>query len=81
MAPDLVVEVASPDQSRPELADKVRRYLSAGVRLVWVVWPRYRRVDVWRIGAPAPSTLAAGDDLDGGDVVPGFAYPVARLFE
>ena len=81
VAPDLVVEVASPGHYRPELADKVRRYLAAGVQLVRVVWPRYRQVDVRRAGSPAPVTLSVGDDLDGGDVVPGFTYPVARLFE
>lgn len=37
--PDLAVEVASPDQYRPEMAAKARIYLDAGVPLVWVVWP------------------------------------------
>ena len=81
VAPDLAVEVASPSQWRPEMAAKVGRYLAAGVRLVWVVWPRWEQVDVWHPGDLAPSaTLAAGDALDGEDVVPGFSYPVARLF-
>ncbi len=53
LAPDLAAEVASPNQYRPELADKARRYLAAGVRLVWVVWPKYAQVDVWR---PAPTS-------------------------
>ena len=50
LAPDLVVEIASPTQSRRALAAKARRYLAAGVRLVWVIWPRDRQVDVWRPG-------------------------------
>ena len=36
LAPDLVVEIASPNQSRPKMAAKATRYLQAGVRLVWV---------------------------------------------
>lgn len=81
LAPDLVAEVASPNQFRPELADKVRRYLAAGVRLVWVVWPKYAQVDVWRPGGAQPvETLNLGDQLDGQDVLPGFTYPFARLF-
>lgn len=82
LAPDLVVEVASPSQYRPEMAEKARQYLAAGTRLVWLVWPRSRQVDVWRAGdAAVPSRSLTGDDvLDGEDVVPGFSYPIARLF-
>jgi Uma2 family endonuclease len=81
LAPDLALEVASHRQFQPAMAAKAVRYLNAGVRLLWIVWPRYRRVDVWRPGADSPvATLTDGDDLDGLDVVPGFAYPVTRLF-
>lgn len=81
VAPDLVVEVVSPSQFRPEMAAKAQRYLAAGVRLIWVIWPRYQQVDIWLQGDAAPSaTLAVADTLDGLDVVPGFRFPVAELF-
>ena len=81
VAPDLVVEVASPYQWRPGMAAKVERYLRAGVRLVWVVWPRWQQVDVWHPGDTQPArTLGLGDTLDGENVVAGFAYPVANRF-
>ena len=81
LAPDLAVEVASPNQSRPAMARKAQRYLNAGTRLVWVVWPKRKQVDVWRPGDIKPSaTLSVGDVLDGLDVLPGFTYPVERLF-
>jgi len=81
LAPDLVAEVASPDQYRPEMADKAKLYLASGVRLVWIVWPQWQTVDVWRPGSDAPvATLSVGDALDGMDVVPGFRYPLADLF-
>ena len=83
-APDLAVEVASPKQGAAEMAAKARLYLLGGTRLVWVVWLRTQTVDVWRAGdadADAPSaTLGAADALDGEDVVPGFAHPLADLF-
>ena len=82
LAPDLVAEVVSPSQYRPEMAAKARRYLDAGVRLVWMVWPKYQQVDVWRPGAAQPvAALGTGDLLDGLDVLPGFSYPVASLFK
>ncbi len=81
LAPDLAAEVVSPNQFRPEMADKAQRYLAAGVRLVWVVWSKYFQVDVWRPGSDQPTaTLNIGDQLDGLDVLPGFTYPLARLF-
>jgi Uma2 family endonuclease len=84
LAPDLVAEVASPGETRPELAAKVRNWLAAGVRLAWVVWPRSRQVDVWQPNAQGAAqlvtTLGPGDALDGLDVLPGFAHPVAELF-
>jgi Uma2 family endonuclease len=81
LAPDLVVEIASPSQSRAELAAKARKWLAAGTRLLWVIWPQARQVDVWRPGAEAPvTTLGLEDDLDGLDVLPGFRYAIAALF-
>ena len=81
LAPDLAVEVASPNQYRPAMARKAQRYLNAGTRLVWVVWPKRKEVDVWRPGDSKPSaTLSVGDVLDGLDILPGFTYPLERLF-
>jgi Uma2 family endonuclease len=81
LAPDLVVEVASPSQQRTELAAKARFWLAAGARLIWLIWPRAREVEVWRPGSMVPVvTLGISGTLDGLDVVPGFTYPIASLF-
>ena len=81
LAPDLVVEMASPTQFRPELDAKARAWLTAGVRLVWVIWPRREVVDVWHGASSAPvATVGVGGALDGFDVLPGFTFPVANLF-
>ena len=80
LAPDLAVEVASENQFGPGMGAKAQLYLQFGTRLVWVIWPRYKRVDVWRAGEDRPAPLGLEDTLDGEDVVPGFTYPIARLF-
>jgi Uma2 family endonuclease len=82
-APDLAVEVVSPDQSADAMAAKARMYLRAGTRLVWVVWPQAKHVDVWHVDVPtAPvRTLNIGNTLDGEDVIPGFSYSLADLFQ
>lgn len=79
LAPDLVVEVASPSQGRREMAAKAQRWLDAGVRLVWVVSPEARLVEVWRHGQ-LERVLTPAEDLSGDDVLPGFVFPVRRLF-
>jgi Uma2 family endonuclease len=79
--PEFVVEVASPSQHRPELAAKARRWLQAGVNLVWIVWPVEHEVDVWvASSAGAPRTLGMDDELDGGDTLPGFEAPISALW-
>jgi Uma2 family endonuclease len=57
----------------------VREYLAGGVRLVWLVDPRERRVTVRYPDRP-PRILATGGVLDGEDVVPGFSLPLEDLF-
>ena len=78
--PDLVVEVRSPGDSRREVHDKARMWLSHGVRLAWVVHPDTRTVDVHRPEHPV-ATLGANDSLDGANVLPGFAHAVSAIFE
>ena len=78
-APDLVVEVVSPNDTVFAVDDKVQEWLDAGAGLVWVVNPRRRTVTVHRPGA-APVILTTADTLDGLQVVPGFTLPVADIF-
>lgn len=81
IAPDLAIEIASPDQHRPEMAAKARQYLTAGVRVVWIIWPSRREVDLWRAGSSEPiATLQATDQLAEPDLLPGFAIQVVELF-
>jgi len=77
--PDLVVEVVSSNDLPAEIGAKVAMWLAAGVRLVWVVSPRARTIELH--GPTAPSTtLTETDTLDGAEVIPGFSAPVADIF-
>ena len=79
LAPDLVVEVLSPGDTRREIEEKVADWLEAGVRLVWVVRPSARTLAVHAPGA-ASVVLTPDDVLDGAEVLPGFSYNVRDLF-
>jgi len=79
IAPDLVVEVVSPNDVFARVHKKIQHYLKHQVRLIWLVLPEDRSVTVYRPQA-APATLGNSDLLSGEDVLPGFACPVHELF-
>jgi Uma2 family endonuclease len=80
LAPDLVVEIASLSQSRPDMAEKATQWLTRGVPSVWVIWPVQRELDIWTAGIGQSPTLREHDTLEGGDVVPGFLLPLDQLW-
>jgi Uma2 family endonuclease len=77
--PDLAVEVLSPNDLAYEVDAKVQEYLTAGARLVWVVNPQARTVEVHRPQGTG-TILRENDELDGEDVLPGFRCRVGDLF-
>ena len=80
LAPDFAVEVLSPSETVSDTQEKLADYRAAGTALLWVVDPVKRLVTTYAADAPT-RWLREGDTLDGGAVLPGFALPVAALFE
>jgi Uma2 family endonuclease len=78
LAPDLAVEVLSPEDSPREVLDKVGEYLAAGVRLVWVLDPRASRAVSYR-SLTDVHEIGPDGTLDGGEVLPGFRCPLSDL--
>ncbi len=78
-APDLAVEVVSPDDTVSAVDDKVKAWLDAGASMVWVVNPKWRTVTVYR-SATDIKMLTENDELTGEDTVPGFRCRVGEIF-
>jgi Uma2 family endonuclease len=74
------VEVVSPGDTRAEVEEKALAWLAAGTLAVVVADPVRRTVTVWR-SPDRMITLGIGETLDLGDVVAGWAPPVAELFD
>src|SRR5512134_3738109 len=72
LAPDLVVEVLSPDDRPGEVLAKVADWLSAGTRRVWVI-DAARRVARSYNDDGTERIITADETLDGEDGVPGFS--------
>ena len=79
LAPDLVIEVLSPSNSAVEMEERVALYLEADVRAVWIFNPKRRTVTTHGPDHVA-RTLRADEDLDGGDILPGFRLVVGEAF-
>ena len=78
--PDLVIEVKSPDDTYTSMRERAQYYLAHGAKVVWLLYPEKRLVEVYR--QDADSELLTGDDtLNGGDVLPHFVLSVHEIFD
>lgn len=80
VVPDLAVEFVSPSETADELMEKLRDYLDAGVKCVWIAHTRQRYVLEFE-SLTRMRGLREADELDGKDFLPGFRVPVASLFQ
>jgi Uma2 family endonuclease len=69
-APDLAVEVLSPNDSHRAVADKIGEYLQCGVALVWLVDPDARTVTVFRSLTDVHQLMSV-DEITADPVLPG----------
>jgi Uma2 family endonuclease len=79
IAPDLAIEVVSPNDIFYDVQEKVEEYLEAGVRLVWVIDPENRLITVHRADG-STTKLREQDELAGEDVLPGFRCRAGEIF-
>jgi Uma2 family endonuclease len=79
IAPDLAVEIVSPNDTAYEVVNKVLEYLDAGFALVWVIDPEASTTQIYRRDG---STVLLREDgeLSGEDVLPGFRCRLATIF-
>jgi Uma2 family endonuclease len=80
IAPDMAVEVVSPDE---DVFRKVKEYIRSGTRIVLVVYGPDKVINVFtptQEGEYRVQELTLNDTFDGGDVLPGFKLPVKEIF-
>jgi Uma2 family endonuclease len=79
VVPELAIEVIRSNDLQTAIRSKVQEYFARGVQLVWLADPIHREVSIFTTPTRV-HILTEADTLDGGDVLPGFSVPVARLF-
>lgn len=77
-APDIAVEVVSPNDVADEVFEKRDEWLSAGVKEVWIASLSTRTVQVYLADGGSP--LFRGPDTLTTPLLPGFAVRVADIF-
>mgnify|MGYP003644063003 CR=1 FL=1 len=82
-APDLIVEILSPGNSRVEVQNKYELYEEYGVREYWVVHPTDCTVLIYTLidGKFQPSRLFTSGDHINSSVIPGFSLDLEEVFE
>ncbi len=80
VVPNLAVEVVSKSNLAWELVAKIREYFTAGVQLVWVIYPTEGQVYIYE-SPTRIRVLQGSDELKAEPLVPGFRLPVSILFE
>jgi len=78
LIPDLCIEIKSPGNSIPQLREKAEYYLNNGGRMVWLIYPGQKIIEVYT--ADDVIILTESDTLTGGDVIPGFTLPLTEVF-
>jgi Uma2 family endonuclease len=80
-APDLAVEVLSPNNTIAEIEDKITEYFENGSSLVWVISPKQKYIMVYKSAQEPDRLLKSGDILEAEPLIPGFNLAISELFE
>jgi Uma2 family endonuclease len=78
--PDLLVEIASPGQTRSTLEERCRWLVEHGVPLALLIWPVNETVSVFRPGE-AMTVLRGSDRIPFGEILAELELTVQELFD
>jgi Uma2 family endonuclease len=78
-APDLAIEVISPNDVFLKVLNKANDYFDAGVKQVWLVLPEERKIMIYR-SATQIVVLSENEELVCEDILQGFRCPLRTIF-
>lgn len=78
-APDIAAEILSPSNTKKEMRRKLSQFFATGCKLAWIIDPQTRTVQVWDSISGPSCVLRESDSLET-PLLPGFIFPIAKLF-
>ncbi len=83
IAPDLAIEIVSKNDRADDLNLKVSQYLQAGVKAVWLFYPRTQLAYRYLAGKldPEVRSAKAGDRFDEPELLSGLSLPLSEIFK
>jgi len=79
LCPDFVIELMSPSDTLTEVQAKMQEYRANGCRLGWLINPKKREVEIYRLGQEV-EVLLSPQTLSGEDVLPGFVLDLGKIW-
>lgn len=79
-APDLAVEVLSPNNARDEVDRRLRDFFGSGTQIAWVVNPDQECVEICH-SLEKRQLLGPAGFLNGEQLLPSFRYSISDLFK
>ena len=82
-APDLIIEILSPGNSKKEIRIKFELYQEAGVREYWIINPVEQNLIIYFLqsdGIFGGGKMYAGDDTVKSNAIPGFEIEANNIF-
>ena len=78
LAPDFALELVSPSDSLVNVRAKMREYLDNGVKLGWLINPKAKQIEIYRLGQDV-ELLNSPRSILGEDVLPGFILDLTDI--
>lgn len=79
-APDLAIEVLSPNNTRAEIQERLRDFFSSGTKLAWIIDPEAKSAEIC-YSLEKRRLVGPNGELNGEEVVPGFQIKLSELFK
>jgi Uma2 family endonuclease len=79
ICPDFVVELCSASDTLESLEEKMREYMDNGAVLGWLIDPKNKRVEIYRVGLEV-ERLENPSELSGEEILPGFVLNLPRVW-
>src|ERR671932_153770 len=76
--PDFLIELRSRTDRLKPLQNKMQEYLASGLRLGWLINPKDKQVEIYRMGQEA-EVVGMPVVLSGEEVLPGFSLEVSLV--